>query len=111
MSEAAGNLFGREAPSQVCPDGLPQPGVQEYVLTPWLTVPGPPPGCTPYRHDTVSPLPRWGPTQHRRHRPQRMAVGQSQAHGLTFFDTHVRIACLGPGNTVADQGLTCCTWS
>ena len=28
-------------------------------------------------------------------RPHRMAVGQPQAQGLTFFDTHVRIACLG----------------
>ena len=51
------------------------------------------------------------PPQHRRHRPQRMAVGQPQAQGLTVFGTHVSVASRWPGNTVTLQGLKCCIWN
>jgi hypothetical protein len=47
----------------------------------------------------------------RYHRPQRMAAGQGQAQGFTSFSTHVSIGSLCHGNTVAQQGLSCCTWS
>ena len=32
-----------------------------------------------------------------------MAVGQAQAHGLTFFGTHVSVGSRWHGNTLADQ--------
>jgi len=38
--EAPGNLFGRAVKSQVCPDILPQPGIQEFARPPWVTGPG-----------------------------------------------------------------------
>ena len=52
-----------------------------------------------------------GAPQDRHHRPQRMAVGQVQAQGFTSFSTHVSIGSLCHDNTVAQQGLSCCTWS
>lgn len=97
-----------EALGQVCPDVPPQPGVQEFAR--------PPPGMR--RTDTIRSAPRGlaahragSPPQYHGHHPSRIAVRQSQAQGLTFFDIHVRISCLWHGNTFADQGLTCCTWS
>jgi len=39
--------------------------------------------------------------QHRRHRPQRMAVGQAQTQGFTFFGTQMSIESRSHGNTVA----------
>ena len=77
------------------------------------------PGCEPCRHDTAR-APCWGvltaygaggSPQHRSHRPQRIAVGQSQTQGLTFFSTHMSIGSRSHGNTVAHPGLKCCTWS
>ena len=82
--EASGNLFGRAALAQVCPDVLPQPGVQEFTWSPRLT------GATgrqcvcragpiglASRH-VAGQLAAHGagsPLQHRRHGPQRMATG------------------------------------
>ena len=43
--------------------------------------------------------------QYRRHRPQRMAVGQAQTQGLTVFSTQVCVALFCHGNTLAHQGL------
>lgn len=45
------------------------------------------------------------------HRSQRLPLGQAQAYGLTFFETQVRKRFLWHGNTLADYGLKCCTWS
>jgi hypothetical protein len=112
-SKAPGNLFGRAASGQVCPDVLPQPGVQEFAGPPWLT--GSDRRERLGRAAPIRSAPRGvagvlaaqgagGPPQHRRHRPQGMAVGQPLAQGLTFFGTQMRIANCWPDNTVAHQG-------
>jgi len=58
------------------------------------------PTCVPCRPDTVGLSSRYGPPrdhsagrtpQHQRHGPYRMAVGQAQTHGLTFFGTQVSV--------------------
>ena len=77
--------------------------------------PAPRPGCAPCRPDTVAAHRVAGQLaahgagrspQHRRHRPQRMAVGQPQAQGFTFFGTQVSIGSRSHGNTVAHPGVT-----
>lgn len=102
-SEASSNLFGRAALSQVCPDVLPQPGVQKFARSPWLTSPG---GCQRVRRaGTIGSAPyrvagrlaahgARGSSQHPGHHPQRMAMGQAQAQSLTVFRTHVSIGSL-----------------
>ena len=119
-SEASSNLLGRAASAQVCPDILPEPGIQEFAWAPGLTRPGrrqvlrcagPIGSVLPRVAGQLTAHRAWGAPQHRRHRPQRIALGQSQAQGFTFLDTHVRVALLWHGNTVADQGHKCCTWS
>ena len=52
-----------------------------------------------------------GASQHPRHRPERVAVGQAQAQGFRFFGTHVSVGSRSHGNTVAHPGLKCGTWS
>ena len=97
-SEASGNLLGRAALAQVGPDILPQPGIQEFARPPRLTGSGGrlclrragAIGAAPRR--VAGQLAAHGAgrsSQHPRHRPQRMAVGQPQTQGLTFFGTHV----------------------
>jgi hypothetical protein len=89
--ETSGHLFGRAAFRQMRPHLLPQPGVQKFTGSPWLTGSG---GRLDRRRTgTIGAAPRGvagplaahgagGPPQHRRHCPQRMAVCQAQAHGL-----------------------------
>jgi hypothetical protein len=40
-----------------------------------------------------------------------MAVGEAQTQRLTLFSTHVCVAVFSHGNTLAHEGLSCCTWS
>lgn len=119
-SEAPGNLFGRTASAQVGPDILPEPRGQEFAWSPRRPRPGHRPGLGCAGSIRVAPRVArgfaahgaGGAPQHAHHRPQRIALGQSQAQRFTFFDTHVRIAVLLHGNTVAHpQGRQCCTWS
>ena len=112
-SEAAGNLFGRAPLDQVGPDILPEPRVPELTWPSRLTRPS----CRQVlrRAGSIRVVPRVTrvfaahgagcASQRPRHRSQRLAQGQSQTQGLTFFGTHVCIAILGHGNTVAQPGL------
>jgi hypothetical protein len=117
-SEASSNLFGRAPLGQAGADIPPQPRVQELARPPRLMRPGRRQGLRGAGPIRLAPrvarvFPAHGAgraPQHRGHRPQRMAEGQSQTQGLTFFDAHVRVA-LVHGNTLADHGLKCCTWS
>ena len=119
--EAPGNLFGRAALGQVGPAHTAtarDPGVCGSAVADRL---GRPPASVPCRRDTGGPASLLRADSRLRvlgarpntvgHRPQRMAVGQAQTQGLTFFGTQVCIASRSHGNTVAHQGLQCCTWS
>jgi len=98
--EPSGNLLGRAALSQMGPDILPQPGIQEFAGAPWPTSSG---GRLCLRRTgAVGTAPcgvagvfaahgAGGAPQHPRHRSQRLAVGQSHAQGLTLFGTHVSV--------------------
>lgn len=119
-SEAPGYLFGRTASAQVGPDILPEPRVQECAWSTRLPRPG-------HRQvlrgaGSIRVAPRvargfaahrvGGAPQHARDRLQSIALGQSQAQSFTFCDTHVRIAGLSHGNTIAHpQDWKCCTWN
>ena len=119
MSETPGNLFGRAAPSQMGLDILPEPRVQEFTRPPGLTGSScrqtlrraGPIGVAARVAHVLATHGTGGPPQHRRHHPQGLALGQSQTQGLTLLNTHVRIAVRSHGNTLAQPGLVCCTWS
>jgi len=108
-----GNLFGRAALSQLCLDVLPQPGVRKFPRSPGLTGSGGslglsgarPVGSAP-RHvaDHLAAHGAGRASQHPRHRPHRMAVGQSQTQRFTFVDTQVAIGSRVHGNTLAQLG-------
>jgi hypothetical protein len=93
-------------------DVLPQPGVHEVYAGTAADAPGPPPWwgrrtgtirlASRCVADILAAHGAGSPPQHRRHGPQRLAVGQVQAQGLTFCVTQMRIASLCHGNTVAD---------
>ena len=119
-SEASGNLFGRAALAQVCPDILPQPRIKEFPRSPWVMGSGDRLAlrCTGAIGTASEGVPgqlaahgAGGSAQDRGHQPQRIAAGQPQTHGFTFFGTHVSIGSRVHGNTLARQGLQCCTWS
>ena len=94
--ETPGNLLGRAALRQLRPHILPQPGVEEFAGPPWLTGSG---GRLDLRRTGaigvasrgvaggLAAHSAGGASQHPRHRPERMAVGQSQTQGLTVFST------------------------
>ena len=112
--ETSGTLLGRAALGPLRPHVLPQPGIQEFAGSPWLTGSG---GRLDLRRTgAIGAAPRavasrlaahgaGGASQHPRPRPERMAVGQAQAQGLTFFRTHVCVGSRSHDNTVAHQGL------
>lgn len=109
-SEASGNLLGRAARRQMRPHILSQPRVEEFPRAPWVSGFGRPLGSSPYTRDRDGPVWCSGPTRGSRcwghvpiprHRSERMAMGQAQAHGFTFFGTHVSIGSCSHGNTVA----------
>lgn len=116
--EPSGNLLGRTALGQLRPHVLPQPGIQEFARPPRLTSSSRRQGLrragpirSPHRVPGVLAAHGAGRSpQHRRHRPQRMAAGQPQTQGFTFFSTHVSTGSRSHGNTVTHQGLKCCTW-
>ena len=111
--EPSGNLFGRVALRLMLPHVRPQPGIQECAGSPGLTGSG---GCLCLRRTgaigvtsravagRLATHGAGGAPQHSRHRPERMAMGQTQAQRLTVFRIHVSRGSLGPGNTVAHQG-------
>ena len=111
--ESSGNLFGRATLGQLRPHVLPQPGIQEFAGSPWLTGSG---GRQRLRRTgAIGAAPRGvaaqlaahgagGAAQLPRHRPERMAVGEAQTQGLTVFSTQVRVTLLCHGNTLAHQG-------
>ena len=111
--EPPGNLLGRTPFGQLCSDVLPQPGIQEFAWSPRLTGPrrgqrvrGARPIGAPHR--VAGPLAAYGAgrsPQHPRHRPHRLATGQPQTQGFTFFSTPVSIRSCSHGNTVAHPGL------
>ena len=110
--EPSGHLFGRAAFGQLCPDVLPQPGIQECARSPQLTSPrrcqgvrrAGPIGGAPRVAGVLAAHGAGGTSQYRGHRPQRMALGQAQAQRLTFFDTQVSIGSRFHGNTVVHLG-------
>ena len=51
------------------------------------------------------------PSQHRRHRQERLAVGQAQTQGLTYLGTQVSVGSGLHGDTVAHSGVECCAWN
>ena len=119
-SEATGNLFGRIPLGQSCSDIAPQPGIQPFSRPPGQASPAcrEGMGCTSSIRSARCRVAGLFPTQcarrppqDRGHRAQRMALGQPQAQGLPFFETQVRIGVLVHGNTLANQGQKCCTWS
>jgi hypothetical protein len=92
---------------------LPQPGIQEFAGSPWLTGSGD--RLDLRRTGAIGAASRavasrlaaqgaGGASQHPRHRPKRVAVGQAQTQGLTVFRTQVCVTFLSHGNTVAHQG-------
>jgi hypothetical protein len=112
-TEASGNRLGRAPSGQVRLDIPPQPGIQEFAWPPRRPRPcrrrrvggASPIGVAPRRVPGRLTADRAGrPPQHRGHGPQRIALGQSQAQSLTFFDTHVRIVFLWHGKTFAHPG-------
>ncbi len=118
--EPSGNLLGRAALGQLRPHVLPQPGIQEFARSPWLTGSGGrqrlrragPIGAAAHRVAGLLAAHGAGrSSQHPRHRPQRMAAGQPQTQGFTFFGTQMSIGSCSHGNTLAHQGRSCCTWS
>jgi hypothetical protein len=91
-------LFGRAAVDQVCADVPPQPGIQKFARSPWLSRPsgrlrvsGAGPIGMPLRGGTgcLAPEGAGSSPQYSRHRPYRMAKGQPQpqAQRLSFFMT------------------------
>ena len=119
-SEPPGNLLGRAALSQVGPDILPQPGIQECAPPPGLacsagrlgvrgagTI-----GMAACRVAGIFTAQRaGGPAQQSCQPPQRLPLGQAQTDGFTFVGAQVRILSLCHGNTLAHQGGQCCTWN
>ena len=112
-SEASSNLLRRAALHQLCLDLLPQPRVEEFAWPPRVTGAGDRQGLR--RTGAIGSASRGvasrlaadgagGSPQHPGHPPQRMALGQSQAQGLTVFSTQVCVAVRWHGNTVAHQG-------
>ena len=107
------NLLGRVALGQMRPHVLPQSGILQLARPTRLTDPsrgqrvrGASPIGAPPR--VAGPLTAHGAgrsLQHPRHRPQRLAVGQAQTQGFTFFGTHVFIGFRMHGNTLAHPGL------
>ncbi len=83
-AETVRNLLGQAAPDQLCGDVLPQPRVKEFPDTAWVIGSDRVPG-----HLTTQGT--GGLAQDSGHRTERMAVGQTQAHGLTFFRGQVSI--------------------
>ena len=119
-SEPPGNLLGRAALRQLGLDILPQPRVQEFARPPRLTGSGSrlclcgagPIGTAPRRVAGIFAAQGAGRSaQDPRQRAQRLSLGQAQTHGLTVFSTQVCVASFCHGNTLALQGLQCCTWS
>lgn len=118
--EPSGNLLGRAAFGQMGPDMLPQPGIQEFARSPRLTGPS---LCQGVRRAGSIGVASRGvagrlaaqstgrPSQYCGNRLQRMAAGQPQTQGFAFFGSHVAIGSRSHGNTVANHGLKCCTWS
>ena len=112
-SETSGNLLGRAALGQLRPHVLPQLGIQEFAGSPWLTGSGS--GLGLRRTGAIEVASRavasrlaahgaGGASQHPRHRPERVALSQAEAQGLTIGVTQVRVTLLCHGNTVAYQG-------
>ena len=111
--KTSGNLFGRVARGQLRPHGLPQPWIQEFAGSPWLTGSG---GRLDLRRtgaigvasravaSRLAAHGAGGASQHPRHRPERVAMGQAQTQGLTIFRTQVCIAFRWHSNTLAQQG-------
>jgi hypothetical protein len=85
-SEPSGNLLGRAALRQMRPHILPQPGIQEFARSPWLTGSG---GRLNLRRTgaigttsrrvagQLAAHSAGSASQHARHRSERMAVGQA----------------------------------
>ncbi len=99
-SEASGNLLGRAALRQLCCDVLPQPWVEEFPGASWVmrsgrrmtlrrTGPIGMASCAVPSHFAAHGT--RSPSQDPRHRSERMAVGQTQTHSLTFFGTQVSV--------------------
>jgi len=100
VSETSSNLLGRAALGQMRPHILPQPGIQEFPRSSRLTssdgrlgVSGAGPIGSAARGVArrLAAHGAGGSPQHPGHRSQRMAVGQSQTQGFTFFGRHVSI--------------------
>jgi len=118
-SEASGNLLGRAALGQLRPHVLPQPGIQEFARASGLTGSGGRQrlcraGTIGRAHRVTGVLAAQGARgspQHPRHRSQRLAMGQTQTQGFTFFRIHVSVGSCSHDNTVTHLGVKCCTWS
>ena len=108
-----GNLLGRAALRQMRPHILPQPGIQEFAGSPWLTGSGDrlnlrragPIGMAPRRVAGVFATQGAGRSAQdpRQHAP-RLSLGQAQAQGLSVFSTQVCVTLFSHGNTLALQG-------
>jgi hypothetical protein len=119
-AEAPGNLFRRTAVFEVGLDILPQPGIQEFARSPWLTGSGD--RLSLRRADAIGVAPRrvagafpaegaGGAAQYPGHHPERMALGEAQAQSRSLFRTQMRITGRVHDNTLAHPGRQCCTWS
>lgn len=119
-SETPSNLLRRAACGQLCGDVLPQPRVEEFPDASWVMgsgrrvalcragAIGTASGRVPGHLATQG---TGGSAQDSGHRTERMAVGQAQTHGLTFFRSQVSVRSRMHGNTLAHRGWQCCTWS
>jgi hypothetical protein len=98
--ETPGNLLRRAALGQMRLHVLPQPRIQECARPPRLTCVGCGPhlcraGATGGPRVVLAQLAvhgAGGASSSLRHRPQRLALGQAQTHGLTVYVTQVRVA-------------------
>jgi len=117
-SKSPRNLFRRASLPQMGLDVLPQPAISEFPDAPRLTGPrrrqgvrraGPIAALSGVASHLAADGAGGSPQDHR-HPPQRMASGQAQAHGFTFFGTQVVVGSGSQRNTRAELGSQCCSW-
>ena len=111
-SQASGNLLGRVALPELALDVRPQPGITEFPEAPWL--PSSRRRQCVRRASSIRSLPGVAghlaadgagiSSQYPCHLPQRMAGGEAEAQGFTFFGTQVAVGSGSHSNTVAHQG-------